>query len=71
VHGGNDAGGVGYTGPCPPPGDPHRYQFRLYALDGPVNLDPGAKKQEVLDAIEGHILAEAELVGRYGAEAGE
>ena len=71
AQGGNDAGGVGYTGPCPPPGDPHGYQFRLYALDGPVNLDPGAKKQEVLDAIEGHILAEAELVGRYGAEAGE
>ena len=71
VQGGNDAGGVGYTGPCPPPGDPHGYSFRLYALDGSVNLDPGAKKQEVLDAIEGHILAEAELVGTYSAAAGE
>ena len=66
AQGSNDADGVGYTGPCPPPGDPHGYRFTLYALDGAVNLDPGARKQEVLSAMEGHILAEAELVGMYG-----
>ena len=66
VQGGNDADGIGYTGPCPPPGDLHGYRFTLYALDVPVNLDPGAKKQEVLDTMDGHILAEAELVGTYG-----
>ena len=66
VQGGNDADGSGYTGPCPPPGDPHRYRFTLYALDVPVNLDPGAKKQEVVDTMDGDILAEAELVGTYG-----
>jgi hypothetical protein len=66
AQGGNDADGVGYTGPCPPPGDPHGYRFTLYALDGPLNLDPGARKQEVLSAMEGRVLAEAELVGMYG-----
>ena len=64
--GSNDAGGIGYTGPCPPPGDPHRYRFTLYALDQTVELEPGASKQQLLDAIEGHVLAEAELAGLYG-----
>ena len=66
VQGGNDADSIGYAGPCPPSGLPHRYRFTVYALDVPVSLDPGAKKQEVLDAMEGHILARAELVGTYG-----
>lgn len=66
AQGGNDAGGNGYTGPCPPSGPAHRYQFTLYALDQAVGLEPGASKQDVLDAIEGHILAEAEMVGTYG-----
>jgi Raf kinase inhibitor-like YbhB/YbcL family protein len=66
AQGSNDGGGIGYTGPCPPSGPPHRYRFTLYALDVPVNLDPGAQKQEVLSAMEGHILAKAELVGTYG-----
>jgi len=66
AQGGNDGDGTGYTGACPPEGPAHRYRFTLYALDGPVNLDPGAKKQEVLDAMEGHVLARAELVGTYG-----
>ena len=65
VQGSNDADSIGYTGPCPPPGTPHRYRFTLYALDVPVNLDPGAQKQEVLDAMEGHVLAQTELVGTY------
>jgi Raf kinase inhibitor-like YbhB/YbcL family protein len=61
----NDFRKVGYGGPCPPPGPPHRYFFRVYALDGPTNLNPRATKQQLLDAIKGHILAEAELMGRY------
>jgi len=66
AQGSNDGGGIGYTGPCPPSGPAHRYRFTLYALDVPVNLDPGAQKQEVLSAMEGHILAQAELAGTYG-----
>jgi len=66
VQGSNDADSIGYGGPCPPSGPAHRYRFTLYALDGPVNLDPGAKKQEVLDTMDSDILAQAELVGTYG-----
>jgi Raf kinase inhibitor-like YbhB/YbcL family protein len=66
AQGGNDADGIGYTGPCPPPGDPHGYRFTLYALDQAVGLEPGASKGELLAAMEGHVLAEAELVGTYG-----
>jgi Raf kinase inhibitor-like YbhB/YbcL family protein len=61
----NDLRRVGYGGPCPPPGLPHRYFFKLYALDAPTNLKPRATKQQLLDAIKGHVLAEAELMGRY------
>ena len=62
----NDFRRVGYGGPCPPPGSPHRYFFKLYALDAPTNLKPRATKQQLLDAIKGHILGEAQLMGRYG-----
>jgi Raf kinase inhibitor-like YbhB/YbcL family protein len=59
-------GEPGYRGPMPPPGHGvHRYFFKLYALDQPVNLAPGASKEELLAAIEGHTLAEAELIGTY------
>jgi Raf kinase inhibitor-like YbhB/YbcL family protein len=58
-------GGVGYGGPCPPPGNAHRYFFRLYALDAVLDLQPGAGKQEVLDAMKGHMLGQAELMGRF------
>jgi Raf kinase inhibitor-like YbhB/YbcL family protein len=62
----NDFGTVGYRGPCPPPGHgPHRYFFRLYALDRDLELDPGAGKPELEQIIEGHVLAAAELVGTY------
>jgi Raf kinase inhibitor-like YbhB/YbcL family protein len=56
---------TGYHGPCPPPGAPHRYYFRLYALDEKLSLPAGASKNEVLAAMEGHLLAEAQLMGRY------
>ena len=61
----NDFRRVGYDGPCPPPGPAHRYFFKLYALDAVLQLPPQAEKSEVLTAAQGHILAQAELVGRY------
>jgi len=63
--GANDFRKVGYGGPCPPPGLPHHYFFKLYALDAPTNLKPRATKQQLLDAMKGHVLGEAELVRRY------
>ncbi len=59
-----DFGRVGYGGPCPPSGT-HRYFFRLYALDRPTGLGPGANKEQLLGAIQGHVLAQAELMGMY------
>ncbi len=61
----NDFRKVGYGGPCPPPGPAHRYVFKLYALDRAIGLPPRATKAQLLDAMKGHILAEAQLVGRY------
>jgi Raf kinase inhibitor-like YbhB/YbcL family protein len=55
---------VGYGGPCPPSGV-HRYYFKLYALDFALALKPTATKENLLHAMEGHILAEAQLMGRY------
>lgn len=66
LQGMNDFRFNGYGGPCPPPGNPHRYFFRLYALNVQLALKPGATRGEVEDAMKGHILAEADLVGRYG-----
>jgi Raf kinase inhibitor-like YbhB/YbcL family protein len=61
----NDFGKIGYGGPCPPPGKPHRYFFKLHALDAKLNLKAGATKADAERAMQGHILAQAELVGRY------
>ena len=57
---------IGYGGPCPPKGKPHRYFFKLYALDKKLNLKSTATKKDVEQAMPGHILAQAELMGRYG-----
>jgi Raf kinase inhibitor-like YbhB/YbcL family protein len=66
LQGNTDFGKIGYGGPCPwPPGNPHRYQFTLYAVDKTLDLNAGATKQEVLDAMQGHILAQAQLTGTY------
>ena len=62
----NDFGKIGYGGPAPPRGKPHRYFFKLYALDAPVNSRPGATKAELLAAMKGHVLAEGQLMGKYG-----
>lgn len=60
----NDSGTTGYDGPYPPKGKPHRYFFKLYALDADVTPPPGATKADLLAAM-GTILAEAELMGTY------
>ncbi len=60
----NDFRKIGYGGPCPP-GGTHRYFFKLYAIDSELDLSAGATKKEVLKRIEGHILAEGQLMGRY------
>ncbi|MCI0456097.1 MAG: YbhB/YbcL family Raf kinase inhibitor-like protein [Gemmataceae bacterium] len=61
----NDFGKFGYGGPAPPRGKPHRYFFRLYALDEPVDLPAGATRNQLLEAIKGHVLAEGQLMGKY------
>jgi len=62
--GNNSSGKPSYQGPCPPSGT-HRYFFKLYALDTIINLLPGATKEQVLKETDGHILAQAELMGTF------
>src|SRR5258705_5851471 len=64
ISGTNSFGNTGYGGPCPPSGE-HRYYFKVFALDTRLDLLAGSKKQEVLDAMKGHGLANAELMGSY------
>jgi len=64
MQGTNDFRKIGYGGPCPP-GGTHRYFFKLYALDELVDLNPGARKKDLLDAMKGHILAECQLMGKF------
>jgi len=68
MHGRNDSGEIGYMGPCPPSGT-HRYYARLFALDKELSLRPGATHDELTEAMEGHILARAELMGTYQKKA--
>ena len=63
-HGTNDFGSLGYGGPCPP-GGTHRYFFKLYALDTEFTLESGISKAELVEAMQGHILAESQLMGTY------
>lgn len=60
----NDFGKAGYGGPCPP-GGTHRYFFRLYALDAVLGLPAGTGKQKLLKVMEGHVLGQAQLMGKY------
>jgi Raf kinase inhibitor-like YbhB/YbcL family protein len=62
----NGFGNTGYGGPRPPPGAPHRYVFRLYALDTLLELEAGANRAAFDRALEGHILGEATLTGMFG-----
>ncbi len=65
VEGTNDYPGLGYGGPCPPSGT-HRYYFKLYALDALLDLKEGAERDKLERAMQGHIKAEAQLMGLYG-----
>ena len=65
IQGINDFKRVGYGGPCPPRGKPHRYFFKLYALDTVLDLEPAATKKELIKAMSGHIIAQAKLIGLY------
>ncbi|HEY3012704.1 MAG TPA: YbhB/YbcL family Raf kinase inhibitor-like protein [Gemmatimonadales bacterium] len=61
----NDSGEIGYSGPCPPPGKPHRYYFRLYALDIMLTLPHGVSKAELEKAMTDHIVGQGTLMGTY------
>jgi Raf kinase inhibitor-like YbhB/YbcL family protein len=64
LQGMNEAGSIGYIGPCPPSGT-HRYFFKVYALDTELDLGAGMTREEVVRAMEGHVLAEGRLLGTY------
>ena len=64
MQGVSDFGRIGYGGPCPP-GGTHRYFFKVYALDTKVDLQAGADKRQLLKAMEGHILSQGQLIGKY------
>lgn len=67
VQGTNDYGELGYGGPMPPSGT-HHYHFKLYALDSPLNLEEGATSEDLEEAMEGHVITKAEIIGLYSAE---
>jgi Raf kinase inhibitor-like YbhB/YbcL family protein len=61
----NSSKKIGYNGPCPPPGKPHRYFFRLYALDQKLVLAPGGNSSDLQEAMKRHVIAQAEYMGTY------
>ena len=66
VQGQNDFNRIGYGGPCPPPNDSeHRYYFRIYALDTELQLQGGARREDVVPAMVGHVMATGHLMGTY------
>jgi len=65
LQGKNDFGRTGYNGPCPPPGKPHRYFFKVYALDTSLNLKSGVTRSQLESAMKGHILAQGEMIGKF------
>ncbi|MDD4652843.1 MAG: YbhB/YbcL family Raf kinase inhibitor-like protein [Methanothrix sp.] len=66
VQGTNDFGEIGYTGPCPPRGKPHRYFFRVLGLDRILDLPAGASAKELKKAMEGHVVQKGEAVATFG-----
>jgi len=66
IQGINDYSENGYDGPCPPPGRPHRYFFKVFALDTKLTLGPNVRKSDLLKAMQGHILAQGQLMGKFG-----
>jgi Raf kinase inhibitor-like YbhB/YbcL family protein len=66
TQGSNDFGKPGYGGPSPPRGKPHRYFFKLYALDQALDLPASTDRGRLLSAMKGHVLGEGQLMGKYG-----
>ena len=66
LQGTNDFGEIGYAGPCPPSGKPHRYFFHVFGLDRMLNLSAGAKVADLQKAMQGHVLQKGEAVATYG-----
>ncbi len=64
----NDFGTIGYRGPCPPRGGTHRYSFVVYALDTMLDLDNGATKKQVEEAMKNHIVAYGQITGTYASQ---
>jgi Raf kinase inhibitor-like YbhB/YbcL family protein len=62
----NSGSKAGYNGPCPPPGKPHRYFFKLYALDTVLDLPERANKAALEQAMKGHVLTQGQIMGTYG-----
>lgn len=65
LQGRNDFGKIGYNGPCPPRGSEHRYFFKIYALDSKCGLKAGAAKSDLERAMNRHVLAQAQFIGKY------
>lgn len=65
LQGKNDFGEIGYDGPCPPSGPAHHYRFTVYALDKSLDLKAGATREQVINAMEGNVLARGRLTGTY------
>jgi Raf kinase inhibitor-like YbhB/YbcL family protein len=66
VQGSNGAGKIGYMGPCPPRGKPHRYFLDVYGLDKALNLKPSANKSDLENVMSGHIILQGEAMATYG-----
>ncbi len=64
MQGSNSWGNIGYSGPCPPSGT-HRYYFKIYALDTKLDLTPGVTNEELLKAMEGHLIDKGQIMGTY------
>ena len=69
VQGVNDYDRTGYDGPCPPPGQTHRYFYKVFALDARLALGAGARKADLMKAMRGHVLAQGALMGTYARKA--
>lgn len=65
LQGQSDFGKIGYWGPCPPPGRPHRYVFRVYGLDGMLDLRAGATRAELESAMLGHVVQQGEAMATF------
>ena len=70
MQGRNNRGSSLYFGPRPPGGKPHHYHFQVFALDRLLDLPAGAKREQLLAAMNGHVLAKGDLVGLFGKPRG-